>query len=192
MSLIERLVAIRTGICASIQAMGGKCLCSSSTSTIANVLEDLTLMKNELNYLTTIVVEDVPPPPPPKGAGGEAPKRPRSRSPIRPHRNCGIFIRYMHSGIGDDEEVYNVGHLDKDIELEKRRLAETIFAPYGDVFAEETQVWEGEDNAYRGKVPFAKVFFADEKGKRAALNDAARIEKEYRLRIVSNKNPPRK
>lgn len=190
MSLVERLVTIRTGICASIQAMGGKCLCSSSTSTIANVLEDLTLMKNELNYLTTIVVEDVPPPP--NQSGGEAPKRPRSRSPIRPHRNCGIFIRYMHSGIRDDEEVYNVGHLDKDIDLEKRRLAETIFATYGDVFAGETQVWEGEDNAYRGKVPFAKVFFADEKGKRAALSDAARIEKEHRLRIVSNKIPPRK
>jgi hypothetical protein len=191
MSLVEKLLSIRTGVCASVQALGGKCLCSNNaTPTVANCVEDLNVMKIELLYLTGGVSESVPPPP------SLSPRekkrvRSRSRSPL-PTKNFGIFIRYMHSGIGDDEEVYNVGHLEKDRELEKRRLCETIFGYYGKICVEYTKVWEGIDNAYQSKVPFACVYFADEKGRKLALNDADNIEKKYRLRIVANKPYNRK
>lgn len=194
MSLVDRLLSIRNNLCASIQALGGKCFCTTDGATIAICVEDLKLMEGELAYLTRPSYkkeeeeEEVE-----KREEKKKRSRSRSRSQSRsPHRRrWGIFIRYMHDGLGIDEIVYNPARLEKDIEPEKARLND-IFKAYGAVDEYETQVWEGTDTGYKHKVPFGKVFFKSEQSRRDALKDARHIEDKYRLRIMINKPPPKK
>jgi hypothetical protein len=193
MSLVDRLFSIRNNLCSSIQALGGKCFCTTDGTTIAICLEDLKLMEGELAYLTrpsssSLKKEEVE-----EEREGKERKRSRSRSQSRsPHRRrWGIFIRYMHDGLGIDEIVYNPARLEKDIEPEKARLND-IFKAYGAVDEYETQIWEGTDTGYKHKVPFGKVFFKSDQARRDALKDARHIEDKYRLRIMINKPPPKK
>lgn len=198
MSLVDRLISIRNNLCTSIQALGGKCFCTTDGTTIAICVEDLKLMEGELAYLTRPSSssykkneeeeEEVE-----KREEKKKRSRSRSRSQSRsPHRRrWGIFIRYMHDGLGIDEIVYNPARLEKDIEPEKARLND-IFKAYGVVDEYETQVWEGTDTGYKHKVPFGKVFFKSEQSRRDALKDARHIEDKYRLRIMINKPPPKK